>query len=402
MSRLQQCFLDTICKLQISQEKDTTTIVESVNGCKILLLQGQSQLDQKSTDKDTLSKELQSVQQKIKTLQEEKDSLKSQLQIEKENVTLLKCQYDDLNNHSRNLLVETRKELEKLVSSTNSELDFNANRLIIKNQELQTLHESEHNLRLQLDKAIDEILNLKSQISSSIDISGQRAGTAASKSQHQTKEQVDQQSIWKPSVLLIGTSNIRGINESKLSSSIDAIKEICFTLDKTNEYILGYNPQTPPAVVVLHILTNDLKTKNPQNCACELFALISIIQEKWCEAKCLISLATPRRDDMMHHTNGQIVNALIKQNFYGKHYTELTKVQLIEHNNMYYEGQANEELLQNDLYHLNDKGVSYLASNIKQAVHQILNISLPPTRRPRSQSRNRRGRGRGRGRGDTK
>ncbi|CAC5388843.1 unnamed protein product [Mytilus coruscus] len=190
---------------------------------------------------------------------------------------------------------------------------------------------------------MDEILNLKCQISTSMDISGQHAETATSKSQHQTKEQVDQQLIWKPSVLLIGTSNIRGINENKLSSSIDVIKEICFTLDKTNE-----------------------------------------------------------KDDMMHHTNGQIVNALIKQNFYGKHYTELEKVQLIEHNNMYYEGQANEELLQNDLYHLNDKVVSYLASNIKQAVHQILNIPLPPTRRPRSQSRNRRGRGRGRGRGDTK
>ncbi|CAG2245288.1 unnamed protein product [Mytilus edulis] len=202
---------------------------------------------------------------------------------------------------------------------------------------------------------MDEILNLKSQISSSMDISGQHAGTATSKSQHQTKEQVDQQPIWKPSVLLIGTSNIRGINESKLSPSIDAIKEICFTLDKTNEYILGYNPQTPPAVVVLHILTNDLKTKTPQNCACELFALISTIQEKWCEVKCIISLATPRKDDMMHHTNGQIVNALIKQNFYGRHYTELKKFQLIEHNNMYYEGQANEDLLQNDLYHLNDK-----------------------------------------------
>ncbi|CAC5388844.1 unnamed protein product [Mytilus coruscus] len=120
LSRLQQCFLDTICKLQISQERDTTTILEAINGCRILLLQGQSQLDHKSTDKDTLSKELQSVQQKIKTLQEEKDSLKSQLQIEKGNVTLLKCQYDDLNNHSRNLLEETRKELEKLVSCTNT------------------------------------------------------------------------------------------------------------------------------------------------------------------------------------------------------------------------------------------------------------------------------------------
>ena len=107
---------------------------------------------------------------------------------------------------------------------------------------------------------------------------------------------------------------------------------------------------------------------------------------------------------MMHHTNGQIVNALIKQNFYGKHYTELMKVRLIEHNNMYCGGQANKESLQNDLYHLNDKGVSYLASNIKQAVHKIFNIPLPPTRRPRSQSRNRRGRGRGRDRGlgDTK
>ncbi|VDI36494.1 Hypothetical predicted protein [Mytilus galloprovincialis] len=240
---------------------------------------------------------------------------------------------------------------------------------------------------------MDEILNLKSQILTSMDISGQLAETAQiiQITKKQTKEQVEQQSKWKPSVLLIGTSNIRGINENKLSSSIDVIKEICFTLN-TNEYILGDNPQTPPAVVVLHKLTNDLKTKNQQNCACELFALISIIQEKWRETKCLISLATPRKGDTMHHTNGQIVNALIKQNVYGKHYTEPEKVQLIEHNNMYYEGQANEELLQNDLYHLNDKGMSYLASTIKQAVHQILNIPLPPTRRHRSQSRNRRGR----------
>ncbi|CAC5357050.1 unnamed protein product [Mytilus coruscus] len=56
LSRLQQCFLDTICKLEISQGKDTTSILEAINGCRILLLQGQSQLDHKSTDKDTLSK----------------------------------------------------------------------------------------------------------------------------------------------------------------------------------------------------------------------------------------------------------------------------------------------------------------------------------------------------------
>jgi lysophospholipase L1-like esterase len=50
--------------------------------------------------------------------------------------------------------------------------------------------------------------------------------------------------------------------------------------------------------------------------------------------------------------------------------------------------QPNSDLLKPDGYHLNVKGVSLLAMNIKKTVHHILNIPLP-IRRQRSRSRNR-------------
>ena len=110
---------------------------------------------------------------------------------------------------------------------------------------------------------------------------------------------------------------------------------------------------------------------------------------------CIISLATPRRDNLKYHTNGQIVNALLKQQFSDEAHT--TSVCLLDNHNLYFEGQPNSDLLKPDRYHLNEKGVSLLAMNIKKTVHHILNIPLP-IRRQRRRSRNRIGRGIGRGR----
>ncbi|VDI18973.1 Hypothetical predicted protein [Mytilus galloprovincialis] len=69
-----------------------------------------------------------------------------------------------------------------------------------------------------------------------------------------------------------------------------------------------------------------------------------------------------------------------------------------DHTNMLVNGNPNDNLLCEDKIHLNDKGISILASNIKRAIHTGLHIPLPPAR-PRSRSRQRPNRGRGRGRG---
>jgi hypothetical protein len=54
----------------------------------------------------------------------------------------------------------------------------------------------------------------------------------------------------------------------------------------------------------------------PQNCADELEDITALAQVKRSNAKIILSLATPRKDDFSHHTNGQIINALLKQKFH--------------------------------------------------------------------------------------
>jgi hypothetical protein len=75
-----------------------------------------------------------------------------------------------------------------------------------------------------------------------------------------SKSEFDYDQPPKPVALLIGTSNISGINEEKLSPDVEVAKHISYTLQECRDYILSCNPHTPPDVVVLHSLTNDLKT----------------------------------------------------------------------------------------------------------------------------------------------
>lgn len=41
--------------------------------------------------------------------------------------------------------------------------------------------------------------------------------------------------------------------------------------------------------------------------------LILEVKQKWNDVTILVSLVTPRSDELIHQTNGQIINALIKQ-----------------------------------------------------------------------------------------
>ena len=103
----------------------------------------------------------------------------------------------------------------------------------------------------------------------------------------------------------------------------------------------------------------------------ELSEIIEIIRNKWSPA-CIISLTTARQNDLMHSTNAQIINALVQQQ-----YVDHDKIHLIEHNNMLRDGNPNVDLLNTDLFHLNNKGVSMLAANIKSVIHRVLKIPLP-------------------------
>ena len=168
-----------------------------------------------------------------------------------------------------------------------------------KNKEIETLNDSTTRLRDQLKTAQDEIISTKIQIAS------------LSSGKHEMPNEPGH--LGKPCVLLIGTSNIKYIQESKLSDNMQIKKFVKYTIDETCEFIETHEFIETPDLVVLHPLTNDLKDMTPEACVVKLEKLVAMIRVKWPHAKIVISLATPRKDDIRFHTKGQIINALIKQ-----------------------------------------------------------------------------------------
>jgi hypothetical protein len=286
------------------------------------------------------------------------------------------------------MLTETRNQLQSLVTSTNSEITFTSDRLNEKNTEIEKLNNSYRVLKQELGNLQEENLSLKSQLSDSYDDLNKlkyrmnSTGTAIDEGSISSVQSTD-----KPIVYLIGTSNIQGIDETKLTHAAKVTKFTAYTLEETINCISRLVQE--PNIIVLHVLTNDLKTKSPQLCANQLSDVVSSIFEKWCTVKIVVSLTTPRNDSILHNTNGQIINALVKHNLSDRN------VVLVDHSNMCSGGNPIPDLLSNDHYHLSAKGVAQLASNIKRAIHSILGVPLPVRQPHHSRSRSRRGRGRG-------
>ena len=284
----------------------------------------------------------------------------------------------------------TRLQLKQTVDQSQFEFDQYREKLRSKEDEITQLSESVDQLTVKLSKAQDEIIQLKQHISATADGAGNQFVVKG----HQTTPS-------KPSVLLVGTSNIKDINEEKITDVAAVSKIIKYTLQDTKSFIESHDDSCN--VLILHTLTNDLKNLAPQQCVTNLEEIVSIARGKWPQAKIIISLTTPRKDNISYHTNGQIINASIKQKLISD---PVKSVTYCEHSNMMSYGNPINELLNEDKYHLSPKGVSILASNLKRAIHTVLDIPMPPKQRGRSRSRGPFGRGRdmhrspmGRGRG---
>ena len=321
----------------------------------------------------------------IRQLQEENATLLLQLKTERSNSALVQAQNDDNTKHLKGVLEESRNELRKMIASTKSEIDYLSEIITHKNDEILKLQKSNADLTEKLDKVQTELIHFKS-----------RAYEHTQDVQHnvtksdEPKSQNNQHDL--PQVLLIGTSNIDGINEGRLTTAANVTKIIAYRFNDTTKAIRSYT--NTPNLVVLHSLTNEIKSKNPETCIKDLEDIIWLIQSKWPAARVVISLATPRNDDIAYHTNVLVVNALLKQKYHDDE-----NIRTVEHTNMFVDGIPNSEMLQDDNYHLNARGTSALAFNIKNAIHSVLNLQLPlRSRFDRSRSRNAfRGRGRGRG-----
>ena len=374
MVRLESKFSEALLKLEVSNTKNTEEIINKIEtkSCDANKVKGSA--NKNSTDTCTIS----SLETKLRNIKDENKSLEYQLQLEKSNSMLLKEQYEQALAHEKSLTRDARDQLMKSLATASSEQELCEKRLKEKNNEIESLSRTVTDLSTKLNNSRDEVIQMKVQFAATTE-----STTSPVNITHGAQPP-------KPTVLLVGTSNLKGINQTKLTNAADVYKEIKYTMKEAAEYLLALSD--PPTILVFHLLTNDLKSKGPQMCVDELFVLASKMCAKWPLCKLIISFTTPRSDSMNNSTTAQIINVLLKQKFSG-----VDNIHFAEHNNMFINGYPNKDLLCDDGYHLNDKGISLLAGNLKRVIHSVLEIPLP-SRRPRSTSRSRRpDKGRGRG-----
>ena len=200
----------------------------------------------------------------------------------------------------------------------------------------------------------------------------------------------------RPHVTIIGTSNTNGIDPHKLSSRYTANKITAYTISETETEV--NNLTSTPDVIVLHSITNDIKSDTPSNCVDKMTNLVRVTSEKFPDSKIIISLPTPRSDDSTHNNNSQIISAMLKEE-----YKDHSMISLCDNSNLAYKGEPIAKyFVERDGVHLTADGVSVFASNIRFAVDKALDIpkrAQPPYRGRRGYYRGGRGRfdnGRGR------
>jgi hypothetical protein len=130
-----------------------------------------------------------------------------------------------------------------------------------------------------------------------------------------------------PDVLLIGTSNTSTIDPDKLSTKFNTDKKIAYNFEETVSSIANAS-QDPYDSICLHSLTNEIKEKPVDQCVLEYDNIVQKCNEKWSEAKIVLSLGTPRKDQFNNKIN--IANAIVKEKYFNE------RIHLCDHSNMSY------------------------------------------------------------------
>ena len=238
--RLQEAMCDALRKLENLQTNCKNEIIDVVAKCEHQVLSRLSAKESSSSKQDDRMKRSDS---QIRQLQEENATLLLQLKTERSNSALVQAQNDDNTKHLKGVLEESRNELRKMIASTKSEIDYLSEIITHKNDEILKLQKSNADLTEKLDKVQTELIHFKS-----------RAYEHTQDVQHnvtksdEPKSQNNQHDL--PQVLLIGTSNIDGINEGRLTTAANVTKIIAYRFNDTTKAIRSYT--NTPNLVVLH------------------------------------------------------------------------------------------------------------------------------------------------------
>lgn len=360
--RLQSAVTKSILNLQSQMEKNRNDIIACIK-----------EETSVKVPMPSASDSVIALKSEIKKVKDENIHLKEQIQEEKISLMAYKDHHEKILKAERELHKTQLEQHKKITNDLRESHEYNVTQLKQKNEHIEQLNNIVKDTNAKLNMAKDELIQMKTSMAAQISPEGKL---------HETRNETGKtlHSDQKPSVLLIGTSNIKGIDEARITNIASVTKAIKYTIKQAKEYIDELFD--PPSVVVLHVLTNDLKSKRSDAVIDELFNLTTKICAKWPLTKLIISSTTPRLDSMENSTTAQIINVLLKQKFSG-----VDNIFLADHSNMLKNGNPNRDLLKpEDKFHLNESGTAILASNLKRAIHVALDVPIP-RRRPRSLSR---------------
>ena len=197
-SRLESTLTKSIVGINNLQKENTQEILLAIGNLS-------TTLNQISANKGKDTTKI----QEVLALKEKIQILESQLKIKEHQALLEKSQLEESVKRTQSILDLTREQFDQSLTISRKEADIQSTKLDEKNREIELFHSEVFGLRERLDKSQDEVIQLKMHISS-ISVSNTETFTSTEKKPIQFQESN------KPNVLLIGTSNVKGVHETRL------------------------------------------------------------------------------------------------------------------------------------------------------------------------------------------
>ena len=123
---LEESFTKAVMQLENSHTYDTDRIIQCVELSKEACLQAISKINTTQMEGNGTASD----KAKVRSLSEEIKLLEIKLKTERSKAEIATAQYEESLKHEKTMLSETRSELQKMIVSSNTEADFNAERLI--------------------------------------------------------------------------------------------------------------------------------------------------------------------------------------------------------------------------------------------------------------------------------
>ena len=377
------CCPDQINDLRMTIENMEKQVIECIRNIS----------DQRPND--NIKAEYEQAKKKIEMLVRENSELKETIQtmraeiLIKRNEFELKLKENKMSFQSKEKELQQCRTFQKIADERNSTL----------NNELQALKTQLENMKTEMYKQKEDLMNVKihlqgadggrggpewrragkqngqgtyrdAVLSSATTQTGSRNGHDGRGSQTRIEQSgeprtANKEKERKEKVLLLGNSQTRLIDPSKFSSRVDLHKQLIYTIDDTDEWLKTNESERymDADAIVIHQITNDVKTLPAKQVADNMLDLIDNLKYKFKQSKIVISLGVPRDDNINYQYKTDTVNEIL--------WRELKRdprATVIHHQNLQYRGYIIPELYTEDKCHLNRDGTSVLAANMRHAV----------------------------------